>query len=196
MNQKGRLWATVGYPESLPNNWIEQLQETGLQIAISPLHNKDVNPDGSTKKEHYHIILVYDGPTTYKHVKDFCNRLNMVNPIKLESLRGMYRYHIHIDNPEKYQYNDGDRILLNGFEKENGKYTESEIEEYCFVIINFIEDNYITEYRDLIDNLKKSDSKDLCKIAMRKTILLNSYIKSKRHKEKEEKERIKLTMKD
>ena len=83
--QKGRIWACVGYPESLPVDWLEQLQNTGLQIAISPLHDKDINPDGEEKKPHYHIIFNYDGPTTYNNVKTLCDKLNMTFPIKLES---------------------------------------------------------------------------------------------------------------
>ena len=70
--KKGRYWASVGYPETLPKNWIEKLTETGLQIAISPLHNMDKQPDGTSKKEHYHIIFCYDGPTTFKHGKELC----------------------------------------------------------------------------------------------------------------------------
>lgn len=76
------------------------------RIAISPLHDKDIDPTGESKKPHYHIILNYDGPTTYEHVKELCDSLNMTIPIKLESLRNMYRYHLHLDNPEKYQYDD------------------------------------------------------------------------------------------
>ena len=67
--QKSRIWASVGYPESLPVDWKEKLIETGLQIAISPLHDKDVDPTGESKKPHYHIIFNYEGPTTYEHMK-------------------------------------------------------------------------------------------------------------------------------
>lgn len=44
-NIKKRNWAFVLYPESAPADWREQLQKTGLQCAISPLHDKDMNPD-------------------------------------------------------------------------------------------------------------------------------------------------------
>lgn len=179
--KKGRIWACVAYPESLPTNWIELLQETGLQIAISPLHDKDLNPTGEVKKAHYHIIFNYDGPTTQKHVKDLCDSLNMTIPIKLESLRGMYRYHIHLDNPEKYQYDDRDRILLGGFDPSSvNSLTKTEVDKFIQEILNFIEDNNILEYRDLIFNLR--DYPNMCLVACTHTILFNTYIKSKRHK--------------
>ena len=48
--EKERYWSFILYPESAPENWKEILQETGLQIAISPLHAKYINPDGELKK--------------------------------------------------------------------------------------------------------------------------------------------------
>uniref|UniRef100_A0AAU8B6U1 Replication protein n=1 Tax=Dulem virus 59 TaxID=3145770 RepID=A0AAU8B6U1_9VIRU len=189
--RKGRIWACVGYPESLPTDWLERLQETGLQIAISPLHDKDLDPTGESKKPHYHIIFNYEGPTTLKHVKDLCDSLNMTIPIKLESLRGMYRYHIHIDNPDKYQYDDRDRTLLNGFDPASvDALTKTEVDKYIQEILEFIEDNNILEYRDLIFTLKGYPNMRL--VACSHTMLFNTYIKSKRHKfqkliEKEEK---------
>lgn len=179
--KKGRIWASVGYPESLPTNWIEMLQETGLQIAISPLHDKDLDPNGEPKKAHYHIIFNYDGPTTYNNVKSLCDKLNMTIPIKLESLRGMYRYHIHIDNPDKYQYDDRDRTLLNGFDASSvNSLTKTEIDKLIVEILDFIEENNIIEYRDLLLNLH--DLPNMLSVACFHTILFNSYIKSKRHK--------------
>ena len=67
--KKKRYWAFVLYPESAPDNWRDFLQQTGLQVAISPLHDKDIDPTGLPKKSHYHIILCYDGPTTFNNVK-------------------------------------------------------------------------------------------------------------------------------
>lgn len=184
--KKGRIWASVGYPESLPINWLEVLQETGLQIAISPLHDKDIDPTGEPKKAHYHIIFNFDGPTTYNNVKNLCDSLNMTIPIKLESLRGMYRYHIHLDNPEKYQYDDRDRILLNGFDTANvDALTKAEVDKLINEILSFIEDNNILEYRDLILNLRVFPN--MCNVAYSHTILFNTYITSKRHKMEREK---------
>jgi len=98
---KKRNWAFVAYPESLPKNWQEILTQTGLPIAISPLHDKDENPDGTKKKPHYHIILIYSGPTSFSVVQTLTQKLNAPAPIPLEAVRGYYRYLTHKDNPEK-----------------------------------------------------------------------------------------------
>ena len=45
LEDKNRHWTFVMYPESLPENYLEILQQTGLEIAISPLHNKDLDKE-------------------------------------------------------------------------------------------------------------------------------------------------------
>ena len=184
---KSRIWACVGYPESLPADWLDTLRETGLQVAISPLHDKDIDPTGESKKPHYHIIFNYDGPTTYEHVKELCDSLNMTIPIKLESLRGMYRYHLHLDNPEKYQYDDRDRILLGGFDSSSvNALTKTEVDKYKNEILSFIEDNDILEYCDLLTVLLNNDMNEMLNIASSHTLLFNTFITSRRHKRKKE----------
>ena len=70
----------------------------------SPLHDKDVNPDGSKKKPHWHIMLSADGPITEKRINQIIKPLNGPIPQKVGSSIGMVRYFIHLDNPEKHQY--------------------------------------------------------------------------------------------
>ena len=101
---KTRYWTFVLYPDSAPDNWLDYLKDTHLPIAISPIHNKDINPDNTLKKPHYHVIVAFDGPTTYKNIVDnFTDFLNCPIPKRVMSLRGMYRYLCHLDNPEKFQ---------------------------------------------------------------------------------------------
>ena len=69
-NFEKRNWAFVVYPESAPSDWIEQLQLSGAQFAISPLHDKDLNATGEPKKAHWHVIVVYGSPTTESNVKE------------------------------------------------------------------------------------------------------------------------------
>ena len=86
-NLKKRNWAFVLYPESAPEDWRERLKISGLMSAISPLHDRDVNPTGEPKKAHYHVLLVYSGPTTYGAVEKFTKSLNATIPQALESVR-------------------------------------------------------------------------------------------------------------
>ena len=183
-NVKKRYWAMVLYPDSAPNNWKDELQKTGIQCAISPLHDKDVNPDNTLKKAHYHIILCYEGPTTYSNVLKLTESLNQPIPQPLEQLRGYYRYLVHKDNPEKYQYNEYQITTLNGFDISNYlDLTNSQVVAILKEITKFIDDNNITEYSTLISTFRDNDYlSQMFEIAMNKTIFLNTYITSRRHK--------------
>lgn len=185
---KGRNWAFVVYPESLPKNWEEIIVETGLPMAFSPLHDKDLNPTGEVKKPHYHVICYYENPTTSRAVKEYVtDKLNGTIPIKLESMLGMYRYHLHLDNPEKYQYDDRDRKFFNGFDVNKvDSLTYTEIGKLLREIQVLIKENNIYEYSDLLDILLENEKFNMWDVARNHTILLNSYITSKRHKLKDE----------
>lgn len=181
---KGRNWAFVMYPESMPENWFEILEETGLPYAISPLHDKDVNPTGEVKKPHYHVICQYANTTTAKNVREnVCSKVNGTIPIKLESIKGMYRYHLHLDNPEKYQYDDRDRIFINGFDVSNvNALTQTEIQKIKKEIVNIIIDNDILEYSDLLSLLLENDLNNMFIVASSHTIFFNTFITSRRNK--------------
>lgn len=185
---KGRNWAFVVYPESLPSNWEEIITETGLPMAFSPLHDKDVNPGGEEKKPHYHVICYYENPTTSRAVKEFVtDRLNGTIPIKLESMVGMYRYHLHLDNPEKFQYNEEERRFFNGFDVNKvNALTYTEISYLLQQVQRFIIQNKILEYSDLLDILLDNEKYQLWDVARNHTLLLNTYINSRRYKTRQE----------
>ena len=187
MSIKGRNWAFVVYPESLPKNYEEIIIETGLPMAWSPLHDKDINPTGENKKPHYHVICYYDNPTTQKSVKEnVTDKLNGTIPIKLESLTGMYRYHIHLDNPEKVQYNDKDRTFYNGFDVNKvDSLTFFEIDKTLRELQNFIEKNDIYEYRSLLKILLDNEMFNSWTIARSNTVFLNTYLCSRRNEKRD-----------
>lgn len=183
---KKRNWAFVVYPESAPADWRERLQKSGLQCAISPLHDQDTNPDGEPKKPHYHVILVYGSPTTYNNVKALTNgQLGQTVPQPLEQVRGYYRYLTHADNPEKAQYSAGDIQLLNGFDiRDFAEMTKSEVMRYKRELLAFVRDNDILEYSDLLDILMDGGeaTADLLEVASNHTLMLTKYIASRRYK--------------
>lgn len=183
---KKRNWAFVVYPESAPADWRERLQKSGLQCAISPLHDKDTNPDGEPKKPHYHVILVYGSPTTYNNVKALTNgQLGQTVPQPLEQVRGYYRYLTHADNPEKAQYSAGDIQLINGFDiRDYVEMTKSEVMRYKRELLVFVRDNDIMEYADLLDILINGgeSTADLLEVASNHTLMLTKYIASRRYK--------------
>lgn len=175
----------VLYPESAPEDWRDQLRKTGLQCAVSPLHDKDTNADGEPKKPHYHVILVYGSPTTYRNVEGLTKRLNQPIPQPLEQVRGYYRYLTHADNPEKAQYSAAEIETINGFDiRDFVEMTKSEVTRYKRELLAFIRDNDLMEYADLLDVLLDGGetTADLFEVASNHTLFLTKYIASRRYK--------------
>ena len=184
---KKRNWTFVLYPESAPSDWREILKISGLMAAVSPLHDKDTNPTGEPKKPHYHVLLVYSGPTTYNAVAKFTASLNATVPQALESVRGMYRYFSHKDNPEKYQYDENEVITLNGFNiTDMIELTRSEVNELKAKVLKLIREVGITEYAGLIDFLLDNGMMAEYDVAINNTLFFNTYICSKRNAERQE----------
>ncbi len=202
-NIKKRNWAFIIYPTkaqldnigstydgssgygTLPDDWFDILQQTGLQCAISPLHDKDKLEDGSDKikKPHYHIISCYSGPTSFNVVKGLCDSLNAPIPQALEQIRGYYRYLTHKDNPDKAQYSETEIKTINGFNiSDYVELTRSEVNEVKRQIQKIIRNKDIIEYADLLDFLFDNDLLIEYDIASSNTLLFNTYISSRRHR--------------
>lgn len=177
-----------------PDNFVEILNKSGLSGSISPLHCFDQNPDGTYKKPHYHVILVYGNTTTFSSVKTFVLE-NFHSPIPqpLESVRGMYRYFTHKDNPEKYQYSDNDIINFGGFNiVDYIELTKSEVDKILFDLTYIIRDNFILEYSDLIFYCLEHDLMDYFSVASRNTIYFNTLISSIRNRNNNKSDSYKL----
>lgn len=104
IDTRARNWATVVYPESAPDNWMDVIRESKIPCLISPLHDKDVNPDGTPKKPHRHVLACLEGKKSKDQMTEFFKSFGGVGCERVESLRGYGRYLCHLDNPEKAQY--------------------------------------------------------------------------------------------
>ena len=185
-NIKKRNWVMVLYPESAPNDWREILTQTGLQCAISPLHDKDLNPTGELKKAHYHIIMCFNGPTSFNVVKALCDELSQPIPQALEQIRGYYRYFTHKDNPEKYQYSEEEITTVNGFNiSDYVDLTKSEVTEIKKRLQMLIRNMNFMEYSDFMDYLQDNELSFEYDVASNNTYFFEKYISSRRNKLKD-----------
>lgn len=187
---KKRNWAFVMYPESMPDNWKEIFSLSGLQIAVSPLHDKDLNADEEEKKPHYHVIVVYGNTTTYNNVLQFTKQLNATIPQALESVRGYYRYFTHKDNPEKHQYDEKDIQTFGGFDiLEFVELTKTEVNKLISELTYIIRDNDIFEYSDLIFYCLDNQLNDYFAVASNHTLYFCNLLNSLRNKDNKEKKK-------
>ena len=182
---KKRYWKCVFYPESLPNEWLDFMRNTDLPFCVGPLHDKDINEDqdGTLKKAHYHIIIAYNNTTTWKNVKEsICDALGQPRPMPSDNIKLAYRYLSHLDNPEKYQYDENDIKCYNGFNIHDYiQLSSDEVKRLMNETTQLIRENGITEYSDLIFSLMDNEMFEHLTIAQNHTIYFNALIRSLRH---------------
>ncbi|HAK0877811.1 TPA: replication protein RepB, partial [Listeria monocytogenes] len=93
--KRGRNWVVVVYPESAPENWIDLIRQE--PVAISPLHDKDVDENGERKKPHYHVVFAYKGNKSFEQIDEIARLLHAPIPQRVNSLTGQTRYLTHQD---------------------------------------------------------------------------------------------------
>lgn len=161
---RGRNWWVTVYPEDLPDDWRDRVQSVKCKILISPLHNMDFNADGTPKKEHHHILHMFDTLKSVAQVDGIYRTLFgiAVNPETLaESIPGVakiipekclihdregaVRYLCHLDNPEKALYSIDDITAMNGADLlELLKHTQAEMQANMIAMEEYIEAHGIT----------------------------------------------------
>lgn len=98
------------------------------------LHDKDILDDGTLKKAHYHFRVFSDlqkSISAWSKVFDYPE--NLIE--KLDDKRLSIRYLIHIDNKEKYQYNQNDINSniddIDKYFKDNKQEESKQLKEIC-----------------------------------------------------------------
>lgn len=187
---KKRNWTFVLYNDSCAKDWQEYLTATGVPYSYA-YHDKDFTEIGEPKKPHYHVLLCFDGPTTYNTMLDHAKRVGAANDVvqPVGSVRGIVRYFCHKDNPDKYQYPEDIIQCRNGFDPSDYFcMTVTQQKAFKRKVTAFIRDNDIEEYSELIDTLMDSDEGEMYDIASQNTFYFTQYIKSRRNKNKNRKE--------
>lgn len=172
-----RNWAFVLYPDSAPENWRNLLGDLHTQIFVSPLH-KDLNPDETEKKPHYHVLLMFEGVKSFEQIEEITTSLNCPVPQVVNSLRGYARYLCHLDNPEKVQYSPEDVVSYCGADYReicslvSDKYVAlEEMQDWC-------DDQGITSYKKLMQYARK-ERKDWYRVLCDSgTLVMMNYLKS------------------
>lgn len=182
--QRTRNWTCVVYPESAPENWRGIIDGTHIEWIESPLHDRDVNPDGEMKKPHWHILLMFESVKTYEQVKELTDELHAPAPQKCGGVKGLVRYMAHMDNPEKVQYNPADIVGHGGVDVSDIlRMTATERYTLIAEMMTFVREHGIVEIDDLLEYAQRERFNDwfplLCDSCM---FVMSVMVKSRRHR--------------
>lgn len=179
---KGRYWSGLVYPDSCPADWEERMRLSGLQILVSPLHDSDVADEktGELKKPHRHVIAMWSNTTTKASAEKFFAQFNgPAVVLRLESPRGMARYLIHLDDPQKAQYSREDIIEVNGADWRKLALTDGAKDE-AMSIVKLVENEEPDGYFTLL-KLCQENHKELLDFATRQVVFCREVIWSYWH---------------
>ena len=179
-NKRTRNFATVVYPESAPENWLDIISSQHVPCFISPLHDKDFDGTGEhPKKPHYHVLVTYDSVKTSEQAQSFFESFGGVGLEIVNSSRAYARYLCHLDNPEKAQYSIDDVKCFGGTDYRNLIGCAADKAKAIKEMIQYIEENDITCFSDLalMSSIDRSDWFD-CLINSG-AYFIKEYIKSR-----------------
>ena len=172
------------YPESAPADWLDRLKSSHGAYAVSPLHE----PDGDCSKPHYHVVYKHGGPITLDGAKRVIPAGIAANGYiePTHSPRGYQRYLVHLDDPDKQQWDGDPRDHIwtcNGFPLDLSRdLSKAELQAIRADIFALIRDNGVVEYADLLDGLLDVGMWDHWDYAFNHTLAFTAYLASRRAK--------------
>lgn len=148
-DERSRNWVIVFYPESAPADYERIIRDWHVKCFLSPLHEADLNADGTPKKPHYHLLMMFSGKKSADQIQELSDQLSKVKVIPYEcavrDCKAMARYLIHLDNPDKFQYERSSVKSFGGIDYMEYIETSSDVyvllnEITVFILENGVED--------------------------------------------------------
>lgn len=174
-----RNFATIVYPESAPADWLERLQNCHVRALVSPLHDRDTKEDGTPKKPHYHVLIMFDGVKSFDtQVKPIYEAIGAVGNEVVNSKEGYGRYLCHLDNPEKAQYNVEDVTELGGAKYAAVIRKGGEELQALSEILSYIKENKIYSLAELVDLVMVNHFEWFEVLTSGKSYIIDRYIRS------------------
>lgn len=190
-----RNWTVIFYPEDLPDDWQKMLDELLIGWIEGPLHDQDVNADGSPKKPHVHTLLMFETMKTAKQVSELLKGIfgesesgsivGVAAPQQAMNRNSVVRYMAHLDNPEKAQYDVAGIRGHNGADPaEILRYSATEKREMVVAMEEFIESHNITELADFSEMIRYDKPEWHVILTTQMTLYFNAFIRSCRHRDR------------
>lgn len=174
-----RNFATIVYPESAPVDWQEILSSYHVPAFVSPLHDKDTLPDGTKKKPHYHVMLMYEGVKTHDQVSEVVKSLGGVGIEILGSISGYARYLCHLDEIGKVHYDPNDVLSFAGADYLHITTLPSDRYKMLNDMIEYIEKNNVLSFSEFVNYCRESKFEWFRLLCDNSTYFIDRHIKAK-----------------
>lgn len=187
-----RAYAFLAYEDSSLSDWEQRLADEHIAALVSPWHDKDENPDGTPKKKHKHIMLMFEGKKSVEQINEIRERVLGPNYNRgfenIGSLRGYARYLVHADNPEKAQYSRADVTAYGGADYDAITALPSDDSKALAEIMAYIREHKVRYYSDFMLTCAENNREWFNMLVSRKSYVVVEFIKSEAVKAKHDRE--------
>lgn len=188
MEKRTRNWATIIYPRQgpedeteCPENWAEVLEQMGVKVCVSPLHDKDVKENGEFKKAHRHVLFAFEGVKSRGQVLELCKKIGGISPEPINSLYAQTRYLTHLDT-DKVKYSSADVLTFGGFEYKRYVNTKEDEEKQTLGnltrILTLVDDRQLYTFHGLAEYLMNKEP-ELFGTMRKNPYFIAQFLKSK-----------------
>lgn len=187
---RARQWTFILYPESAPVDWKQELKKEHIPYVISPLHDKDLDENKKPKKSHYHVLVTFEGKKSYDQILELTTKLGATIPQRCASAKGLVRYMLHLDNPEKHQYSMCEIESAGGIDVSDLILTPSYFQRASILkeMSEFVLERDITELEDLHTYAMKHRFNDWFQaLTAGGVFVMDKFISSRRYREQKHK---------
>lgn len=199
MATKARFFTGLIYEDSAPVDYEQQLKDSLREFLLSPWHSPDPVEDmetGALKtlKRHRHLMYCHGNSITAKAARECIPDWVVLPPsdhaFMVGSYRNLARYFVHLDQPEKEQFEgkpEENLTCLNNFPLDlTRELTKGERRQLKIELWNFVRDKGITEFYEVLDTLGDLQEWDLFELAFDNQSKIEGYIRSLRNSTKRE----------
>lgn len=175
---KGRVWACIIYPESVPD-WEQRLNDLHIPAYVSPEH---VEPG---VKMHRHCLMCFPGQKSRTTIKVLTDKLGFVGQEYVYSKPSYMRYLLHDTDAAaaegKLKYSAKDIRCFGGIKDFAEALGEDGVSKYDSIdeMIQWCKDQDCWVFADLVD-YARTERPDLFRVLVDKnSTLIMNYIKSR-----------------
>lgn len=176
-----RNYTAILYPESAVEGWQDILAAAHVEALVSPLHDRDVTPEGEKKKDHYHVMVMYQGNKSLKQAQELFDSLGATKCQPINSIRGEARYLCHLDNPEKEQYDVKDVLEFGGADYQGIIGLPSDKYGILRELMAFIEMNDVLSFSELSRWCAENNERWFRALADNCTYYIKEYLSSRQY---------------
>lgn len=152
-----RNFATIVYPESAVSDWQEILSSYHVPAFVSPLHDQDVLPDGTKKKPHYHVMIMYEGVKTRDQAIEVLSSFGGVGCEIVGSISGYARYLCHLDELTKVHYSIDDVRSFAGADYYHIASLPSDRYKMLDEMVDYCVKNNVISFTDFVNYCRESN---------------------------------------